>query len=95
MKYTVKDIYGNIEIESDEIMACRIPLNSYQKLSGENLHAGGLIIVLTGKLGIKGNQECTYLKAGDLFYWTGDESIQEIENQGLKQMEILYIVFKK
>jgi hypothetical protein len=94
MKYSVKDIYGNIEIKSDEIMACRIPLNSHQKISGENLHGDGLIIVLSGELGIKGNQECAYLKIGDL-YWTGDESILEIENQGLKQMEILYVVVKK
>ncbi len=94
MKYRVKNIYGKIEIESDEIMACRITLNSHQKLSGENLHRDGLIIVLSGKLGIKVNQEYSYLKAGEL-YSTGDESIQETENQGLKQMEILYIVFKK
>ena len=36
----------------------------------------------------------TYLNDGD-YYWTGDESIQEIENQCLKQMEILYILIKK
>ena len=94
MKYKVKDIYGKIEIKTNEIMACRICVNPNQKLSGKDLCGDGIIIVLSGKLDIKGKLEYTYLNAGD-YYWTGDESIQEIENQCLKQMEILYILIKK
>ena len=92
-QYRAIEHYGKIEIETDEIIAYRIYVNSNQELDGRKMNSHGIIIVLSGKIDIAEKGQCISLSAGD-YYWALNESMKKIENRSLEQVEILYILLK-